>query len=101
MEVSGLVLARARAVDTSSKFLMIDIINYNIIRGSQYLNDLEYSLGKVCYIFHKNNINKNEKHLKNEQRNRDAAGKKRANTSGVGKVIITITTPIHSNNTHR
>ena len=29
---------------------------------------------------------KNEKHLKNEQRSRDAAAKKRANTSGVGKI---------------
>ena len=28
---------------------------------------------------------KNKKHLKNEQRNRDAAAKNRANTSGVGK----------------
>ena len=29
---------------------------------------------------------KTEKHLKNEQRSRDAADKKRANTSGVGKI---------------
>ena len=36
-------------------------------------------------ILHKNNINKNEKHLKNEQRSRDAATTNRANTSGVGK----------------
>ena len=27
-----------------------------------------------------------KKHLKNEQRSRDAAAKKRANTSGVGKI---------------
>ena len=36
-------------------------------------------------ILHKNNINKNEKNFKNEQRSRDAAPPKRANTSGVGK----------------
>ena len=29
---------------------------------------------------------KTEKHLKNEQRSRDAAAKKRVNTSGVGKI---------------
>ena len=29
---------------------------------------------------------KTEKHFKNEQRSRDAAAKKRANTSGVGKI---------------
>ena len=28
-----------------------------------------------------------KKHFKNEQRSRDAAAKKRANTSGVGKII--------------
>ena len=33
----------------------------------------------------KNNINKNEKHFKYEQRSREAAAKIRANTSGVGK----------------
>ena len=53
--------SRARAVDVRSTFLIIDIINYNIIRGSPFLNDLERSLSNVCYIFHKNNINKNEK----------------------------------------
>ena len=30
--------------------------------------------------------NETEKHLQNEQRSRDAAAKKRANTSGVGKI---------------
>ena len=54
-------------------------------------------------------------HLKNEQRNRDDAAKKRANTSGVGKSNNyyediynntslqqhSLTTPIHSNHTHR
>ena len=49
------------------------------------LNDLECSLSNVCYILYKNNINKNKKHFKNEQRSRDAAAKKRANTSGVQK----------------
>ena len=69
--------SRTRAVDIRSTFLIIDIINYNIICGSRFLSDLECSLSNVCYIFHKNNINKNEKkHLKNEQRNRDAAAKK-------------------------
>ena len=34
--------------------------------------------------------NKNEKHFKNEQRSRDAAAKKRANTMEHGKVIIII-----------
>ena len=56
-----------------------------------------------------------KKHFKNEQRNRDDAAKKRANTSGVGEsnnyyegiYIYTslqqnpLTTPIHSNHTHR
>ena len=37
-------------------------------------------------ILHKNNINKNEKTFKNEQRSRDVAAKKRANTSGVGNI---------------
>ena len=50
------------------------------------LNNLECSLSNVCYILYKNNINKNEKTFKNEQRSRDAAAKKRANTSGVGKM---------------
>ena len=31
-------------------------------------------------------ILKTEKHLKNEQRSKDAAAKKRVNTSGVGKI---------------
>ena len=34
-----------------------------------------------------------KKHFKNEQRSRDAAAKKRANTSGVGKIY-------NYNNTH-
>ena len=34
-------------------------------------------------ILHKNNINKNEFFFLNEQRSRDAAAKKRVNTSGV------------------
>ena len=32
-------------------------------------------------------ITRPKKHLKNEQRSRDAAAKKRANTSGVGKIF--------------
>ena len=43
-------------------------------------------MSNVCYILYKNNTNKTEKHLKNEQRSKDAAAKKRANTSGVGKI---------------
>ena len=31
-------------------------------------------------------ITRQKKHFKNEQRSRDAAAKKRANTSGVGKI---------------
>ena len=50
------------------------------------LNDLECSLSNVCYILYKNNINKNEKHFLNEQRSRDVAAQKRANTSGVEKI---------------
>ena len=53
------------------------------------MNDLECSLSNVSYnynLLYKNNINKKEKHFKNEQRSRDAASKKRANTSGVGKI---------------
>ena len=51
---------------------------------SNFLNDLQCALSNVCYILYKNNINKNEKHFKNENRSRDAAAIKRANTSGVG-----------------
>ena len=47
---------------------------------SIFWNDLERSLSNVnvCYILYKNNINKNDKTLKNEQRirSRDAAAKK-------------------------
>ena len=53
---------------------------------SIFWNDLECSLSNVCLYSVKNYINKTEKHLKNEQRSRDAAAKKRANTSGVGKI---------------
>ena len=47
-------------------------------------------------------IVKTEKHFKNEQRSRDAAAKKRANTNGVGNLIIvriSIYIPPY-NNTH-
>ena len=70
MEVSGLERARGRLT-----FDVLIINNY--IRG-RFLNDLECSLSNVCYIFHKNNINTNEKIFKNEQRNRDGAAQKRA-----------------------
>ena len=53
--------------------VLVDIINY--IRVISILNDLKCSLSNVCYIA-KNNINKKEKHFKNEQRSRDAAAKK-------------------------
>ena len=43
---------------------------------SIFLNHPECSLSNVCYILYKNNINKNEKTFKNEQRSRDAAAKK-------------------------
>ena len=39
---------------------------------------------KLCLSLFKN-ITRTKKHLKNEQRSRDAAAQKRANTSGVGK----------------
>ena len=41
-----------------------------------------------------NNI-KTEKTFKNEQRSKDAAAKKRPNTSGVGKLIIIMRIPIY------
>ena len=50
------------------------------------MNDLEYCMSNVCYILQKNNGNKTEKTFKNEQRSKDAAAKKRPNTSGVGKI---------------
>ena len=53
---------------------------------SIFWNDLKYSLSNVCYLLYKNNINKNEKTFKNEQRSKDAAAKKRADTSGVGNI---------------
>ena len=46
--------------------IMIIIINYTIIRAMVYI--------------------KTEKTFKNEQRSKDAAAKKRPNTSGVGKI---------------
>ena len=50
------------------------------------MNDLECSMSNVCYILKKNNRNKTEKTFKNEQKSKDAAAKKRPNTSGVGKI---------------
>ena len=39
------------------------------------------------YIYrHVHILKRPKKHLKNEQRSKDAAAKKRANTSGVGKI---------------
>ena len=77
--------SHARAVDIRSTFLIIDIINYihviSIFEQSRMFSEQRL----LYYILHKNNINKNKKHFKNEQRSRDAAAKKRANTSGVGK----------------
>ena len=72
MEISGL----ARAADARSTFLIRDIIKfyYHIRVISIFLNDLECSLSNICYILYKNNINKNEKHLK--MNNRDATAKK-------------------------
>ena len=51
---------------------------------SIFLNDLGCSLSNVILL--NNNRNKTEKHFKNEQKGRDAAAQKRANTSGVGKI---------------
>ena len=50
-------------------------------------NDSFRSYSTFDYLLraHILNINKNEKTFKNEQRNRDDAAKKRANTSGVGE----------------
>ena len=51
------------------------------------MNDLECSMSNVCYIIIvKKPGNKTEKTFKNEQRSKDAAAKKRPNTSGVGKI---------------
>ena len=70
---------RARTVDIRSTFIIIDIIYYNIIHGSRFLNNLECSLSNVCYnyISHKNNINKNKTNIFKYE-HRDAAVKKRA-----------------------
>ena len=53
-------------------------VNNFYIRGiSIFLNDLEWSMSKVCYNYIvKNNGNKTEKTFKNEQRSKDAAAKK-------------------------
>ena len=40
----------------------------------------------VCALAVDTMYTRMKKHLKNEQRSRDAASKKRANTSGVGKI---------------
>ena len=51
------------------------------------MNDLEYSMSNVYYNYIvKKPGNKTEKTFKNEQRSKDAAAKKRPNTSGVGKI---------------
>ena len=50
---------------------------------SIFLNDLEYCMSNVAIYCRKNNGNKTEKTFKNEQRSKDAAAKKRPNTSGV------------------
>ena len=43
-------------------------------------------MSNVCYIFKKITETRPKKHFKNEQRSKDAAAKKRPNTSGVGKI---------------
>ena len=49
----------------------------NYIRGiSIFLNDLECSLSNVCIYCKKITETRPKKHLKNEQRSRDAAAKK-------------------------
>ena len=40
----------------------------------------------IMYNYTAVNMYKTEKHFKNEQRSKDAAAKKRPNTSGVGKI---------------
>ena len=52
---------------------------------SIFWNDLECSLSNVI-LLKKITETRPKKHFKNEQRSRDAAAKKRANTSGVGKI---------------
>ena len=53
---------------------------------SIFLNDLECSLSNVCIYCKKITETRPKKHLKNEQRSRNAAAKKRANKGGVGKI---------------
>ena len=51
------------------------------------MNDLECSMSNVCYILLKKiTETRPKKHFKNEQKGKDAAAKKRPNTSGVGKI---------------
>ena len=50
------------------------------------MNDLECSMSNVAIHCKKITETRPKKHLKNEQRSKDAAGKKRPNTSGVGKI---------------
>ena len=47
-----------------------------------------YPISRLCSFvtIHAFIFSKTEKHFKNEQRSRDAAANKRANTSGVGKI---------------
>ena len=52
------------------------------------MNDLECSMSNVAIFFYCKKITETrpKKHFKNEQRSKDAAAKKRPNTSGVGKI---------------
>ena len=52
-----------------------------ICAGSDDLCELDTCMNFMIY-----SITRPKKHFKNEQRSRDAAAKKRANTSGVGKI---------------
>ena len=78
MEVSGLARARRRRT--------FNVLNYGyyIRMISIFLNDLECSLNNVRYK--QITETRSKKHFKNEQRSMNAAVKKRANTSGVGKI---------------
>ena len=71
-------------VDVRSTFLIIDIINY-IRVISIFERSRMFFEQCLLYIAQKEHKTRTKKHFKNGQRSKDAAAKKRANTSGVGK----------------
>ena len=81
--------------------VLVDVIHFEFAL-SLFLNDLECSLSNICYIA-KNNINKNEKKFEMNKEVGMLLPPKRANTSGLWKVIINMRISVYAppySNTH-